>query len=125
MAYCDKCGAGISPTANFCRSCGAKIEGTKLEESKVASSKSPMKTVAHGAHVIQIAEAADLFGKEEVYYDGRLVSSKRTMTGGTHIFSTVEDGERVDYDVQVEGRWHGLGFSSTVRRNGIIVYTDK
>ena len=83
-----------------------------------------MKTIAYKGHNIQIQEMS-LTGVEKVLYDGKQVSFKRTMTGGTHIFTVKEDGEDVVYEVEIGLRWHGFTSWSVVRRNGVVIYSDR
>ena len=59
-----------------------------------------MRTIVYNEHQIQLP-GMSLTGKEEVKYDGRVVSSKHTMFGGTHVFKVKEDGEDVDYEVDI------------------------
>lgn len=83
-----------------------------------------MRTIVYNEHQIQLP-GYSFTGKEEVKYDGRVVSSKHTMFGGTHVFKVKEDGEDVDYEVDIGTRWHGLSVWYIVRRNGRIIYTDR
>ena len=83
-----------------------------------------MKTVVHGGHQIEIP-GGHIIGKEEVRYDGRVVSSKYSMAGAMHTFQVREDGEEVRYDVELGTRWHGFTCWAVVRRNGVIIYSDK
>jgi len=83
-----------------------------------------VKTIVHNGHQIQLP-GYSLTGKEEIKYDGRVVSSKHTVTGGTHIFRVKEDEEDVDYEVEIGTRWHGFSCWYVVRRNGKVIYTDR
>jgi hypothetical protein len=83
-----------------------------------------MKTIVYNGHQIQLP-GASLTGKEEVKYDGKVVSSKHTVFGGTHVFRVKEDGEDVDYEVEIGTRWHGFSQWYVVRRNGKVIYTDR
>jgi len=83
-----------------------------------------MKTIVYNGHQIQLP-GMSLTGKEEIKYDGRVVSSKRTIVGGTHIFKVKENGEDVDYEVELGTRWHGFTSWCVVRRNGKVIYTDR
>ena len=80
-----------------------------------------MKTILSDGHKIEIKG----WGKEKVYYDGRLVSSKLSMTGATHVFTVNEEGQEVQYEVSLGTRWHGLSYWVEVRKNGKIIYTDR
>ena len=83
-----------------------------------------MKTIVYNQHQIQLPGFSPI-GKEEIKYDGRVVSSKHTMTGGTHIFRVREGEEDVDYEVEIGTRWHGFTAWYVVRRNGKVIYTDR
>jgi hypothetical protein len=86
--------------------------------------EAPLKTVVYGGHKIEIPEAS-LTGKEEVRYDGKVVSHKHSVFGATHMFRVQEDGEDVQYEVELGARWHHLSNWTVVRRNGNIIYTDR
>jgi hypothetical protein len=64
-------------------------------------------------------------GRENIFYEGVKVSSKLSMLGGTHVFQVIEIGETVNYEVELRSRWHGCSYSTTIRRNGILIYTDR
>ena len=83
-----------------------------------------MRTIVYNGHQIQLP-GMSLTGKEEVKYDGEVVSKKHTAFGGTHIFRVKEGGEDVDYEVEIGTRWHGLSQWYVVRRNGIVIHTDR
>ena len=51
-----------------------------------------MKTIIHNGHKIEVAIL--LF--EKVFYDGKLMSSRISITGGTHVFKVEEEGEDVN-----------------------------
>jgi len=80
-----------------------------------------MRTIYQGGHIIQV----DTGCVERVYYDGRLVSSKVSFAGTTHIFSVKEGEEHVQYEVEIRSRWHGLSAYVIVRRNGLILFSDR
>jgi hypothetical protein len=80
-----------------------------------------MRTIVYGGHTIEVKT----LGTEKIHYDGRLVSSKNSWSGATHIFSVKEGNENVQYEVEVGGRWHGLSAYVIVRRNGIIIFSDR
>ncbi len=82
-----------------------------------------MKTVIHNGHKIE-APGSTLTGLEEVRYDGEVVSSKRSILGATHVFVVEEDGETVQYEVQIGTRWHGFSATCTIRRAGELLFTD-
>ncbi len=80
--------------------------------------------VTHNGHNIEI-KTNKVSGKETICYDGKEVSSKSSIGGSTHIFSVTEDNQNTQYEVELTMRWHGLSASTTVRRNGQIIFTDK
>jgi len=83
-----------------------------------------MRTVVHDGHRIEIP-GMSLSAKEEVRYDGEVVSSKRSLTGATHVFAVKENGEEVQYEVEIGTRWHGFSAWCTVRRNGRVIFSDR
>ena len=80
-----------------------------------------MKTIISNNHRIEIKG----WGKEKIFYDGELVSSKLSVTGATHIFKKTEENEEVQYKVSFGTRWHGFTYWVEVRRNGITIYIDR
>lgn len=79
-----------------------------------------MKTVFYKDHKIEVAT----FFPEKVFYDGKLMTSKRNVIGdSTHVFRAEEEGEHVTYEIEMK-----MGFWASwirIRRNGIIIYADK
>jgi hypothetical protein len=64
-------------------------------------------------------------GREDVRYDGQLVSSKHSILGATHEFEVDEGGEPVTYEVRLGMRWHGLAGWAHLKRNGELLFTDR
>jgi len=83
-----------------------------------------MKTIVCGGHKIEIP-GMGLTGKEQVQYDGVVVSSKHSVFGATHVFSVKEDGEDAQYEVELGTRWHLFTSWAIVRRNGKVIYSDR
>lgn len=81
-------------------------------------------TIKHDGHNIEINKNP-ITGRETVLYDGKEVSSKLSVGGANHVFSVEEEGQKVQYEVDINIRWHGLSASTTVRRSGQIIFTDK
>ena len=79
--------------------------------------------VASNGHTIVIKNSP--LGLEQVFYDGREMARKRTMGGAVHVFEVTEDEERVVYELEFAMRWHGLSSFAILRRNGIIIYSNK
>jgi hypothetical protein len=80
--------------------------------------------VTHNEHTIEIKNNL-LTGKETILYDGKEVSSKRSIGGSTHIFIVKEDNEDIQYEVENSLRWHCMSAYTTMRRKGQIIYTNK
>ena len=58
----------------------------------------------------QIAVHDTMWGEEKVYYDSKLMSSKTSLGGAFHVFTTEENGELVEYEVQLGIRpFSGIG----------------
>jgi hypothetical protein len=58
-----------------------------------------------------------MFGRESVFYNGVLVSSKKSLFGTAHIFEVREADEQVQYHVHLNGKWR-LRMHIEVFRNG-------
>lgn len=83
---------------------------------------SKMKTIYYEDNKIEVSEQS-WTGKEFVRYNGEIVSQKRTLTGGTHMFRVKEKGQMVSYEVEIS---MGLMTAkSTVRRDGVIIFSDR
>ena len=80
-----------------------------------------MQTIIHNGHKIEIIG----WWKERVYYDGNEVSGKWSIMGSTHVFRVKENGTDIQYEVTLNIRWHGCTFWTEVRREGIIIYTNR
>jgi len=84
-----------------------------------------MPIIRYGNHVIECKTGMSLTGKEVILYDGREVSKRHSMSGATHVFSTREDDEEVTYEVEVGTAAWGFRSYTTVRRNGVVIYSNK
>lgn len=85
-----------------------------------------MKTIDYGEHKIEVAESTFGVGEEEVFYDGILASSKRNFLGGaTHMFVALENQENIQYELETGLLWHGLDTWVVIRRNGVIIFSDR
>lgn len=80
--------------------------------------------ITYKGHNIEIKKN-QLTGKEIICYDGKEVSSKSSIGGSIHVFTADEDSQSIQYEVEISMRWHGLSASTTVRRSGQIIFTDK
>ena len=63
-----------------------------------------------------------LFGKEQVFHDGKEVSAKNSMLSSKHKFQVEEDGEEVSYEVSIVKKLRTIvtinPISYIVKRNG-------
>ena len=82
-----------------------------------------MKTIIHNGHKIE-APGSTLTGLEEIRYDGKIVSSKRSILGAKHSFIVEEDGDSVQYEVRIGTRWIGFTATCTILRDGELLFTD-
>lgn len=64
-------------------------------------------------------------GKEIIKYNSKEISVKRTIAGGIHLFEAKENNETVNYEVELKIRWHGFGYYVNVRRNGVLIFSNK
>ena len=83
-----------------------------------------MKTIIYDGHKIEVSSMS-ITAKEEIKYDGKVVSSKRSITGSTHIFNVIENEDNIQYEVEIGTRWHGCSSWNTVRRNGMVIFSDR
>lgn len=62
-------------------------------------------------------------GKETVYYNGVIVSQKKSFWGGLHSFEVKENGVDAKYEIKV-----GMGFpiraTVIISRNNELIYAD-
>lgn len=64
-------------------------------------------------------------GREKIFLNKQCVSSKWSIGGSYHIFKNVIGGSTINYEVEINLRWHWFGKYSVVRKNGMIIFTDK
>jgi len=83
-----------------------------------------MKTITYGTNIIEVS-GMSLTAIEQVKYNGKIVSSKRSMLGATHIFEIEEDKQTVQYEIEIGTRWHGMSSWCTVRREGRVIFSDR
>ncbi len=83
-----------------------------------------MRTVIHNGHTIEIP-GMNVTGREDVRYNGEIVSSKHSILGARHEFEVEEDGQNVQYEVKLGMRWHGLTGWAHLKRNGELLFTDR
>jgi hypothetical protein len=62
-------------------------------------------------------------GKETIYYNGEIVSQKKSLWGSLHAFSVKENGVDAHYEIKV-----GMGFpmraTVVINRNGELLFAD-
>lgn len=83
-----------------------------------------MKTIAINGHMLEISSMS-LTAKEIIKYDGKVVSDKRSVSGATHIINVNENDEEVQYEVEIGARWHMCSAWTIIRRNGIVIFSDR
>lgn len=83
-----------------------------------------MITVIDENHEIQVSDGY-WTGKEKVFFDKRLVSEKWSIGGSHHIFSTPNGKDTINYEVEINLRWHWLGKYIIIRKNGKVVFSNK
>ena len=80
-----------------------------------------MVTILFNGHQIEVENTRT--AEEIVRYDGKVVSKKRTFTGGSHFFQALEEGKRANYEVTFNlVPFQGVGI--VVRRNGLIIFSS-
>ena len=81
----------------------------------------PKHTIQSDGHTIEVGTTG--IGPEWLSYDGKRESWKFTFFGGDHVLKKEENGQTVQYDVSIRS---GLVFGKvTVRKNGVIIYTNR
>ena len=83
-----------------------------------------MRILVVNGNKIEIDLLSVFSGTETIYYNGEVVSQKKSIMGSTHTFSVNEDGQDVTYEIKVG---LGLPIRSTVviTRNGDLLYSDE
>jgi hypothetical protein len=64
-------------------------------------------------------------GRETIYYNGEMVSEKRSFWGGLHSFNVKENGVDAQYEVKVGLSFPTTGATIVISRNGELLYADK
>ena len=78
-----------------------------------------IRNVTVGRHTITV----DPIGlKAKITYDGKLISNPSGINSALGIFHVVEDGEDIQYDVEMRARIFTV--KVVIRRNGRIIYSD-
>jgi hypothetical protein len=82
-----------------------------------------MRVLVVNGNKIEIDLISLFSGTETIYYNGEIVSQKKSLWGGLHSFKVVENGTETHYDIKAG---IGLPFKSTVviKRNNELVYAD-
>ncbi len=64
------------------------------------------------------------FGKETIKVNDKIVSEKRSLTGGEHEFSIEKDGNKVPYRLELGFNLNGAGFNLYKEEEPIIEMLD-
>lgn len=84
--------------------------------------------VFHNNHKIEVMPQYDMFATEVVKYDDTVVSKKKSVLGDDHIFTVVEDGKLIQYEVKIQTKlfsnWTIVRPSVTIRREGKVIFSD-
>jgi len=82
-----------------------------------------MRILVIDGNKIEIDVLSLFSGTETVYYNGEIVSQKKSLWGGLHSFKAEENGTETQYEIKVGV---GLPFKSTVviKRNNELIYAD-
>lgn len=83
-----------------------------------------MKTILTNGHKIDLTIELK-HDIEIIYYDGKEISTKKSSLGGIHIFEVIENDSVANYEIEYAPHKSMKEIWNTVRRNGIIVFTDK
>ncbi len=82
-----------------------------------------MRILVVNGNKIEIDLLSLLSGKETIFYNGEIVSQKKSLFGGVHTFTTKENGVDVNYEIKV-----GMGFplraTVVIKRNNELLYAD-
>jgi hypothetical protein len=82
-----------------------------------------MRILVVNGNKIEIDLLSIFSGKETIYYNGEIVSQKKSMLGGLHTFNVKENGVDAQYEIKV-----GMGFpiraTVIIKRNGELLYAD-
>ena len=78
-----------------------------------------MRTISTNGHTITVEPIGT---KAKITYDGAVVSEPTGRLSATGVFNVTEDGQNVQYVVEMKSRL--LTIKVTIRRNGMIIYSD-
>ena len=82
-----------------------------------------MRVLVVNGNKIEIDLLSLFSGKETIYYNGEIVSQKKSLWGSLHSFKVKENGVDAQYEIKV-----GMGFpimaTVVIRRNGELLYAD-
>jgi len=82
-----------------------------------------MRILVINGNKIELDLLSLLSGKETIYYNGEIVSQKKSLFGGLHSFMIKENGVDANYEIQV-----GMGFpiraTVVIKRNNELLYAD-
>jgi hypothetical protein len=78
-------------------------------------------TILINGHQIEVENTWS--AKEIVRYDGRVVSERRSIWGGSHFFQVHEDGNLIQYEVTFNPSFLER-ITIVIRRNGAIIFSS-
>lgn len=78
-----------------------------------------MKVLVVNGNKIEIDVFSIFSGKESIYYNGELVSQKKSILGGLHSFQVRENGTDAFYEIKVS-----MISAIQVKRNGELLFAD-
>jgi hypothetical protein len=82
-----------------------------------------MRILVVNGNKIEIDLFSLLSGKETIFYNGEIVSQKKSLFGGLHTFNKKENGVDANYEIKV-----GMGFplraTVVIKRNNELLYAD-
>ena len=82
-----------------------------------------MRVMVVNGNKIEIDLLSLFSGKETIYYNGEIVSQKKSFWGSSHTFKVKEEGMDTQYEIKV-----GMGFplrtTTVITRNGELLYAD-
>ena len=82
-----------------------------------------MRILVVNGNKIEIDLFSPFSGKETIYYNGVIVSQKKSLFGGLHTFKVKENEVDAQYEIKV-----GMGFplraTLVIKKNGELLYAD-
>ena len=82
-----------------------------------------MRTLVHNGNKIEI-DMVNFTGLETIYYNGAVVSSKHSITGGDHLFTVKENGEDATYEIKIGVAGITKRVNLIITLNGELLFSD-